>query len=166
MNCLRQVAHEPFSKEVDAFHPSHNTVPNHLEFNSAFSFSKRDTKWRFGQIQPKSLYYSYGCGCLSVNSSSFIKYIIIFVMDQCNAIVNGKRQCMQKIGALKYLASTYLLHALPFSIENYIALIPYKYYNTLNKTTDIHRKAATPIAIFELCSCGPPTQAGTVWTTS
>ena len=45
------------------------------------------------------------------------------------------------IRPLKHLASTYLLHALPFSIDNCMMLVPYKYFDILNKSTDIHGKA-------------------------
>ena len=39
------------------------------------------------------------CGHLFVNVSSFIECIVIFIRDQCNAIINRRRQCMQKISA-------------------------------------------------------------------
>ena len=57
-----------------------------------------------------------------------------------------KLKCDKTIKTPSY--STYLLHTLPDPINNYMALVPYKYYNILNKTIDIHGKAATPIAIF------------------
>ena len=69
------------------------------------------------------------------------------------------------IRPLEHLASTYLLHALPYSIANSVTLVPYKYDIPI-KSSDIQEKMPTPIAIFELFSCGLPPRAGTVWATS
>lgn len=50
-----------------------------------------------GTQEEQSLNIAIWYGCLSVNVGSFIKYIII--LQKHNAIVNRKRQCVQKVSA-------------------------------------------------------------------